>query len=272
LAIVLWIALSGRDGPLQLELARQLCYFNQGRLTTFTTAAAGATPQTTSEYDYDLMGRTTSQRQKIGATNYPMSYTYNMAGLLLSESYPSGRVMNYAYDEGGRLSAVSDGLGASYANGFTYAPQGGLSSETFGNGAVHTMSYNSALQPKQVKLTLAGTEQQRFDYAYGKADQASGTVDSSKNNGQLGRVDSYINSTKQWDQRFTYDWLGRLSQSAEYRGDSGAQSYQAHYDFDSYGNRFQYQQNINLACRKHRKCGQLTASRPFWCTEKCGDG
>ncbi len=118
-------------------------------------------------------------------------------------------------------------------------------SETFGNGAVHSLAYNNALQPKQVKLTLGGTEQQRYDYLYGKVDQAGGSVDTTKNNGQIGRIDGYINAAKQWDQRFTYDSLGRLSQSAEYQG-NGSQTYQAHYDYDRYGNRFQYQQNLNL--------------------------
>src|SRR5258708_38266743 len=45
----------------------------------------------------------------------------------------------------------------------------------------------------------------------------------------------------------SYDSLARLSTAAEYRGDNGAQSWQAHYDFDSFGNRFQYQSNSNVA-------------------------
>ncbi|MEK6280518.1 MAG: RHS repeat-associated core domain-containing protein [Acidobacteriota bacterium] len=222
-------------------------HHNNGRPTTVTTAAVGATPQTTLEYDYEKVGRIAAHRQKIATTTYSTAYTYNAGGLLLSESYPSGRVMSNAYDEAGRLSSVTDGQAAVYSNGFSYAPQGGLLSETFGNGAIHAMTYNNALQPKQVKLTLGGTEQQRYDYLYGQTNQSTGIVNTVNNNGQLGRVDSFIAETKQWDQRFTYDALGRLSQAAEYRGDNGAQSYQAHYDYDRYGNRFQYQQNINLS-------------------------
>jgi RHS repeat-associated protein len=45
----------------------------------------------------------------------------------------------------------------------------------------------------------------------------------------------------------TYDSLGRLSQAAEYRGDNNQLTWQAHYDYDRYGNRQQYQQNINVA-------------------------
>jgi YD repeat-containing protein len=123
-------------------------YFNQGRLTTATTAAVGGTPQTTQEFDYDKMGRIAAQREKIGATTYTLSYAYNLGGLLKREVYPSGRTMLYAFDEAGQLSGVTDSLGATYANGYSYAAQGALTSETFGNGFVRSLSYNNALQPK----------------------------------------------------------------------------------------------------------------------------
>jgi len=38
-----------------------------------------------------------------------MSYSYNLGGGLASQTYPSGRVVSYAYDNGGRLSQVSSG-------------------------------------------------------------------------------------------------------------------------------------------------------------------
>lgn len=224
-------------------------FFNQGRLTTVTTAAVGQTPSTTQEFDYDRLGRVGVQRQKIGPVTYALVYGYNPGGLLLSERYPSGRSVNYGYDEGGRLATVTDSAGVPYANGFTYAPHGGLSSETFGNAAVHSLSYNSRLQASQVKLkqNATGAELQRSDYFYGQATQSNGSIDVSKNNGQIGRVDSFISGTKQWDERFTYDSLGRLSQAAEYLGGDNAQlTWQAHYDYDRYGNRYQYQQNVNL--------------------------
>jgi YD repeat-containing protein len=223
-------------------------FFNQGRLTTVTTAAVGQTPSTIQEFDYERLGRVASQRQKIDAATYALAYGYNLAGLLLSERYPSGRSVNYGYDEGGRLATVADSAGVPYANGFTYAPHGALSAETFGNAAVHTLSYNSRLQASQVKLkqNATGPELQRFDYSYGQTTQSTGAVDVSKNNGQIGRVDGFTDGTKQGDQRFTYDSLGRLSQAAEYRGDNGQLTWQAHYDYDRYGNRFQDQQNIGV--------------------------
>ncbi len=64
---------------------------------------------------------------------------------------------------------------------------------------------------------------------------------------KIGRIDGFINGAKQWDQRMVYDSLGRLSTAAEYRGDNGAQAWATHYDYDRYGNRFQYQSNSNVA-------------------------
>src|SRR5205823_2870313 len=68
-----------------------------------------------------------------------------------------------------------------------------------------------------------------------------------KNAGQIGRVDGFINGVKQWAQRSNYDTLGRLYQQDEMRGDNGQLTYRAYYDYDRYGNRYQYQNNINLA-------------------------
>ncbi len=63
----------------------------------------------------------------------------------------------------------------------------------------------------------------------------------------LAPADGYINGAKQWDQRMIYDSLSRLSTAAEYQqGNSSQLTWQAHYDFDRYGNRYQYQNNTNV--------------------------
>ncbi len=77
---------------------------------------------------------------------------------------------------------------------------------------------------------------QKYDYSFGQVDLASGTVDVSKNNGQLGKIESYIGTQKQWSQRFGYDELGRLSEAAEYRGDNNSLTYKQKFDFDRFGN------------------------------------
>ena len=211
-----------------------------GRLIAATYGSSSSTNGT--YFGYDTMGRVNVQRQVTGGNTYSLSYTYNLAGQLATETYPSGRVLTRSYDNAGGLSQISDGT-TTFASNFTYSASGGLLSETWGNGAVHSLSYNSALQVSQIKLkqSSSGPELQRYDYLYGQVTQSSGSVDKSKNNGQVGRVDGVINgsSTKEWDQRFSYDELGRLSTAAEYQQGTSTLTWKQEFTYDRYGNRFQ---------------------------------
>src|SRR6185369_9816789 len=122
---------------------------------------------------------------------------------------------------------------------------GAMLSETWGNAAVHSIAYNNALQVSQIKLkqSSSGSELQRYDYLYGQVTQSNGAVDKSKNNGQIGRIDGVINgsSTKEWEQRFSYDELGRLSTAAEYQQGTGSTpTWKQEFTYDRYGNRFQW--------------------------------
>ncbi len=196
-------------------------------------------PQTIQAYDYDFMGRVASQRQSVGTDAYSLSYAYNQMGQLTSETYPSGRVVSYEYDDGARLSRVGNGSATNYASAFTYKAHGGLESMTLGNGAVESVSYNSRLQPTQIKLSVAGVERQRFDYQYGAVNISSGTVDATKNTGQVGRIEGFIDGVRQWQQRFAYDSIGRLDVAAEHKGNDLSQIWKADYEYDRFGNRTQ---------------------------------
>jgi len=206
-----------------------------GRLLA-ATYGSGATG---TYFAYDTVGRVTTQKQVTGSTTYSLSYAYNLGGLLTSETYPSGRTVTPSYDEAGRLSNLSTGA-TTLANSFTYAPHGGLTSETWGNSAVHTQAFNRRLQASQVKLTASSAVQQQYDYSYGEFNTSTGAVDTSKNNGQLGKINSTIGTTAQWNQGVSFDVLGRLSNVVEYQGSSmSTQTYSHRYGYDRYGNRTQ---------------------------------
>lgn len=211
-----------------------------GRLLAMTYGSSNSI--TGNYFAYDAMGQVTIQKQVTGSTTYGLSYTYNLAGLPTGETYPSGRVIGYAYDDVGRLSTVSDGS-TTFASGFQFTEHGGLKSETFGNGMVHSLDYNRRLQAKQITLkqnSSATTPLQQFDYAFGAFNSSTGSVDTSKNNGQIGSITSKINGTTQWLQGLSYDELGRLSNVKEYQsGNLSSQTYSQSYTYDRYGNRFQ---------------------------------
>lgn len=216
-------------------------YFNKGQLTEALTAAAGSIPATSQIRDFDSVGRVVHTEQIVGSQSYGMSYGYNVGGKLMSQTYPSGRIVNYAFDDGARLSQVSSGA-TTYASQYDYTSSTGLlKSITLGNNAVETYVYNARLQLQSLDVTRAGTQLQHFDYKYGVYDPATNTLDETKNNGQIAQVEGFINTQKQWQQRYAYDKLGRVSSTREFRGDNSQQSYLVNYDYDVFGNRYQKQ-------------------------------
>ena len=225
-------------------------YFNQGRLTEAKTAALGSAPETKIQYNYDVMGRVSQHKQIVGSNTYAMAYGYNQAGQLTSETYPSGRVVTANYMAGGGgLTSVAD-ADRTYASAINYTPHGAMSTETLGNGAVQTMAFNDRLQLSQINLVKSGTELQRYDYSYGQYDANNTALDATKNNGQIAKISGFIGGAKQWEQRHTYDSLGRLCVAGEYRGDNNQVSWRTHYGYDRFGNRYQNStqtQNIGLA-------------------------
>jgi RHS repeat-associated protein len=232
-------------------------YFNHGKLTTITTAEVGGTqtpaPPTSQVYDYDRMGRIKRQRQSVSTNTYTLSYDYNLAGLMTSQTYPSGRVVNQSYDDAARLQSIADGAGRVYTGNFSYSAHGGVESETWGNSAVHSIAYNDRLQISQIRLAAGGVERQRYDYSYGQINVDTAALDTNRNTGQVASIDGWVDGVKQWQQRFAYDKLGRLSTAKEVTNDvNGSQAWRLDYTYDRYGNRLQAagQGNVPVAANE----------------------
>lgn len=105
---------------------------------------------------------------------------------------------------------------------------------TLGNGTVETFALNDRLQLASQELKRGSEVLQKYEYGYGELDSQSVL----KNNGKLESVTSHIGTAKQWTQKFTYDHVGRLSEAAEYRGDTNTLSYKQKFDFDRFGNMY----------------------------------
>lgn len=221
-----------------------------------TSQAYNNLPATSQAYNYDLMGRVANSKQTVGANSYSLIYGYNVGGALISERYPSGRLIAFGYDGAARLNSVvgkasspsctpSPGVicpgpgftEKSYASELAYNPQGMLSSLMFGNGAVQSYAYNARLQIQNITLTKGSNILQRYEYKYGEV-QANRTVDEAKNNGQVGQIESFVGGQKVWQQQYQYDSLGRLSTTSERQGNNDQLSYQINYDYDQFGNRY----------------------------------
>ena len=74
--------------------------YSVGRLTAVSNGSA-------TSYTYDPAGQITASTQQTSGQNYSFSYTYNLAGSLVSETYPSGRVVTTTYDGAKRAAQVS---------------------------------------------------------------------------------------------------------------------------------------------------------------------
>jgi RHS repeat-associated protein len=187
---------------------------------------------------FDAMGHVTSSEQIIDNQTYQMSYTYNFAGALITETYPSGRVVTNSMDDVGSLSVVSgqapNQSAKNYASNLDYSftPSGAIRRAQLGNGRWETMVYNKRLQPTLVGLgtTQNGTDLMRLEYNYG----------TSNNNGNIktqvitvpavGASPGFTAS-----QTYGYDELNRLNSAVE---TAGAQTnWRETFDYDDFGNR-----------------------------------
>lgn len=79
------------------------------------------------------MGRVLTSRQTTDGQHYDFQYAYNLAGMLVEQTYPSGRKVKNVFENAGELSMVhsrkSDNHGYwNYAKNFTYNPAGAVTS------------------------------------------------------------------------------------------------------------------------------------------------
>jgi len=200
-----------------------------GRLVREQQGCSGAV------YSYDAVGRVVSQWEwtpvNCGVGSYLTSASYDLAGNLTSLTYPSGRVVNYSYNNAQRLTQVTfsswngQAVNYNYLSSASYAPHGAPASLTLGSGLVETDSYNSRLQPGQMKISSSVLTAMNLSYNFYDA--------SNRNDGNvLGITDNLAPGRTQ---TFTYDASNRLG-SALTRAASGANCWGQSYGYDAWGN------------------------------------
>jgi RHS repeat-associated protein len=192
---------------------------------------------------FDNLGRLlTSQQlttaaQRNGTENpYTSSYTYNLSGALLTETYPSGRVITNTLNADGELSKVESQKNATatnklYLSDIKYNSFGAVEQARLGNGRWETTQYDvNRLQIKQIALGNSNTDKSllKIDYDYGTTAQ---------NNGSLkGQTITYAGQSSQIVQSYAYDSLNRL-QSATETFNTSQQAWKQTFDYDRFGNR-----------------------------------
>jgi RHS repeat-associated protein len=179
---------------------------------------------------YDALGRVTGSSQTTAGNTYTFSYSFNLAGSLKTEQYPSGRVVNTCYDSANRVSQVggsscTSSTGA-YAYNFQFAAHGAPTQYVYGNNLWNEPSYNSRLQMSGF-VYLTNNNNQTVQLLQATLDWGKGN-----NNGNL-RSATYSNSGPSYaaplvfNQAFLYDGVNRLLSANDSGGWSRSFTYDA---------------------------------------------
>ena len=226
-------------GTTQVDYAYDSCgSYSRGRLCSVTAKKGTTLVSKTAYASYDALGRVLASTQMTGNQAYTMRYGYDRAGNLISQTYPSGKVVAYVYDGAGRMAGAKTGTDDWYAGGtgtnaVSYEPHGGVKELLLGNGLWEQRRYNLRLQSTQIGLgttkatgglTPEGSGLLLLDYSYGAA----------SNNGNLLSQRIRVGTSLNQNQAYTYDALNRLTTAAE--SGSGT-AWSQTYTYDRYGNR-----------------------------------
>jgi RHS repeat-associated protein len=218
---------------------------------------------------YDAAGRPTQYHQSFwtGSAYGPgfgVQRTYNKAGGVTSQTYPSGRVVTYNYDSAGRpgdyngqaavAGNLGDGVQRTYASEVRYHELGGREQERFGTQTpVYNKSlYNSRAQLAEIRVSthsiLSPGQETNWNRGaiinhYSKSPGAWGASGGGPdNNGNLKNQEIYIPDNDQITgytniaQEYNYDSLNRLTSVYDKPFNGAADFYQA-YTYDRWGNR-----------------------------------
>jgi len=207
-----------------------------GRLTSASASATANSVASSTQYSiYDAMGRVKQSSQTSNGASYNFSYTYNLAGGLETETYPSNRFVTTCYDAAGRVSKVSGkATPTATATDYTgtadilYAPHGAIQSFTRGDTLAESWSFDPRrLQPTSISVGAAGSPRSAFgmDLYYCSS---PGCI---TNNGNLISANLTIPAVTQ---SFGYDAGMRLVSATETVGTT--EQWGQTYGHDSFGN------------------------------------
>ena len=223
-----------------------------GKGVSYQRQTTGAAGSLTTIDSYDAMGRPLTQRQQFFVSgawgqSYTVQRTYNRASNVTSQTYPSGRVVNYGFDNAGRLTSGAGNLGGTpltYSDEILYSPFGGIAKERFGtNTAIYNKSfYNNRGQLAEIRestTSATDTSADRGAVVNHFSNQCEGmctpTSSMTDNNGNLRKQDVIIPGSTTRRQEYDYDPLNRLNWARELL--SGVEQWKQQFTYDRWGNR-----------------------------------
>lgn len=195
---------------------------------------------------FDELGRIkSSQQQTIDqfgnwlTYNFP-DYSYDLSGNLISQTYPSNRVVTYATNNDNRLVRVAsqkpNQVEKVYASDFHYTSFGQIDRLRLGNGRWENTEYDENRLTVEA-IGLGGSSGNmsllRLENSYGNAATNNGTLRQQKISFSAVAGGAEFSAT----QTYTYDALNRLETSAETPTGMQTFNWQQNFAYDRYGNR-----------------------------------
>jgi hypothetical protein len=215
---------------------------NTGHRTSVTDAAGSESWS----YQVDATNHRSVHQNRRTTSGVTKSTTYylDLSGNVTSVSYPTGRVVNYAFSATNRAITAQDASnGITYAtapssplsgcpsSAVCYTPQGSIYSMSLGvtssfAGLTIFETFNNRLQPNEIKAS--STAGNALDISYNFVDPANG-----HNAGHVFGIANNLNSNR--SEAFTYDQLNRIL-SAGTVATAGSYCWGYQYSYDAWGN------------------------------------
>lgn len=237
-------------------------YYSRGYSAGRLVAVTYGTSSSTGDYfGYDGVGRVVMKFQRTGSVNYKTTASYDLAGAITSETYPSGHSVSYGFDGSGRTSSftgnLGDGTSRNYSTEIVYS-QFGMAKEKFGTTTpIYTkMLYNVRGQLAEIRAGTTYTSSTDTSWNrgaiinhYGNGSSCWGaSCSAADNNGNVMKQEHWIplvdtpqpTGSGQYtvvSQEFDYDSLNRLQDVHE------GTSWKQEYVYDRFGNRKIHQTN-----------------------------
>jgi RHS repeat-associated protein len=202
---------------------------SRGQLTAVTSSVSASYNTA-----FDELGRVKASRQVTDGQTFDFEqYTYDLSGALISQKYPSGRIVRNETDAVGRLtkftSQILNQVEKVFLSSLSYNSTGAFTSARLGNGRWESAVFDSKrLQTKQVNLggSSGNASILKLEYDFGTTD----------NNGSLRQQKVTVpGAAYQIIQNYTYDQLNRLKSAAELV--NGNQQWKQTFTYDRFGNR-----------------------------------
>lgn len=195
--------------------AYDTCTFGKGRLCTTTAINANT------QFTYSRDGQIATRRElmTVGGvqSNYPITYSYDVAGRVTSIQHVNGVKVGYGYNRDKPTSmTVQIGTAApvTVISGATYDPFGPATGWTYGNGLKRVVGYNKDGQVNAIS-TNDSSPLQSLTYGY-------------DNNNRVGKITDGVEAL--FTKTYGYDALSRLTSSDNLLADQD-------YAYDATGNR-----------------------------------